>query len=41
MESVVAPMPPFGGILKSDDEEFKLLAFVRSLYTGSKDRTNW
>lgn len=41
MESVVAPMPPFGGILKSDDEEFKLLAFVRSLYTGSKDRVNW
>lgn len=41
MENVVGPMPPFGGILKSDDEEFKLLAFIRSLYSGSKDRVNW
>lgn len=41
MESVVAPMPPFGGILKTDDEEFKLLAYIRSLYSSSKDRINW
>ena len=41
MENVVAPMPPFGGILKSDDEEFKLIAYVHSLYDGPKDRINW
>ncbi len=41
IETVVAPMPPFGEIIKSDDELFKVMAFVRSLYTGSKDRVNW
>jgi mono/diheme cytochrome c family protein len=41
LESVVAPMPPFGGILKSDDEVFKVIAYIRSLYSGSKDRVNW
>ena len=41
MESVVAPMPPFGGLIKDDEEEFKLIAFLRSLYDGEKDRINW
>jgi mono/diheme cytochrome c family protein len=41
MENVVAPMPPFGGIIKSDKEIFQILAFVRSLYKGPADRINW
>lgn len=41
MENIVGPMPPFGGIIKDDDELFKVMAFIRSIYSGSKDRTNW
>ena len=33
-ENVVGPMPPFGGIIKSADELWKILAFVRSHYDG-------
>jgi mono/diheme cytochrome c family protein len=38
-ESVVGPMPPFGEIIKDDDELWKIIAFVHSLYKGSK--RNW
>lgn len=38
-ESVVGPMPPFGELVKSDDELWKIIAFVHSLYKGSK--RNW
>lgn len=41
MENVAAPMPPFGGILKSDDEVFKAIAYIHSIYDGPKDRVNW
>ncbi|MDR3463540.1 MAG: c-type cytochrome [Beijerinckiaceae bacterium] len=41
MENVVAPMPPFGSIIKSDDELFKIMAFIRSLYSGGASRINW
>jgi mono/diheme cytochrome c family protein len=33
-ENVVGPMPPFGAIIKSSDDLWKILAFVRSKYTG-------
>jgi mono/diheme cytochrome c family protein len=33
-ESVVGPMPPFGAIIKSADDLWKILAFVRSKYSG-------
>jgi mono/diheme cytochrome c family protein len=33
-ENVVGPMPPFGAIIKNADDLWKLLAFVRSKYTG-------
>ena len=36
-ESVVGPMPPFGAIVKSSDDLFKILAFVRSKYSESAD----
>jgi hypothetical protein len=33
-ENVVAPMPPFGGLIASADDLWKILAFVRSAYNG-------
>jgi mono/diheme cytochrome c family protein len=33
-ENVVGPMPPFGAIIKSADDLFKVFAFVRSKYNG-------
>jgi mono/diheme cytochrome c family protein len=33
-ENVVAPMPPMGGVVKSADDLWKLLTFVRSKYSG-------
>jgi mono/diheme cytochrome c family protein len=33
-ENVVGPMPPFGGIIKSADDLWKIFAFVRSKYNG-------
>jgi mono/diheme cytochrome c family protein len=37
MESVVGPMPPMGQLVKTDDELWRILAFVRSNYHGSPD----
>jgi mono/diheme cytochrome c family protein len=33
-ENVVGPMPPFGAIIKSSDDLFKIIAFIRSHYDG-------
>jgi mono/diheme cytochrome c family protein len=33
-ENVVGPMPPFGTIIKNADDLWKILAFVRSKYSG-------
>jgi len=41
MENVVGPMPPFGPLIKSDDELWKIIAFVRSIYDGDPKRRNW
>ncbi|WP_374305617.1 cytochrome c [Methylocella sp.] len=41
MENIVGPMPPFGELIKSDEELFELLAYVRTLYRGSPSRVNW
>jgi mono/diheme cytochrome c family protein len=34
LENVVAPMPPFGTTIKSADELWKILTFVRSKFDG-------
>jgi len=34
-ENVVGPMPPHGKLIKTDDELWKILAFLRSNYRGS------
>ena len=33
-ENVVGPMPPMGAIIKSSDDLWKILTFVRSKYHG-------
>jgi len=37
-ESIVAPMPPFGGTLKSSDDLWKILTFIRAHYQGDPSR---
>jgi mono/diheme cytochrome c family protein len=34
-ENVVGPMPPFGEIVKSDDDMWKIIAFIRSVNADS------
>jgi mono/diheme cytochrome c family protein len=36
-ESVVGPMAPFGAVIKSSDDLWKILTFVRSKYSGDPD----
>jgi len=36
-ENVVGPMPPFGPLIKSSDDLFRILTFVRSKYSSSAD----
>ena len=35
------PMPPFGSIIKSDDELWKILTWVRSVYKGDPKKKTW
>ena len=39
-ENVVGDMPPFAGVL-SEDQEWKLIAYVRSRYAGDPSLRNW
>jgi mono/diheme cytochrome c family protein len=41
MENVVAPMPPVGQLVDSADHLWKIIAFIRSIYTGDPSRKNW
>ncbi|MFO7478762.1 MAG: c-type cytochrome [Methyloceanibacter sp.] len=36
-ENVVGPMPPFGEIVKSDDDMWKIIAFIRSVNPASAE----
>jgi mono/diheme cytochrome c family protein len=38
---VVGPMPPFGELIESDDQLWKILAFVRSVYADDPKEKNW
>ncbi|MEQ1601107.1 MAG: c-type cytochrome [Methylophilaceae bacterium] len=42
-ENVVGPMPAFGTdtLIKTDDDLWKIIAFIRSNWRGSKDRIHW
>jgi len=35
------PMPPFGSIIKSDDELWKILAWIRTVYKGDPKKKTW
>ena len=37
-ENVVGPMPPHGTIVKTDDDLWKIITFIRSNYHGSPDK---
>jgi mono/diheme cytochrome c family protein len=39
-ENIVGEMPPFAGVV-TDDEEWKLIAYVRSRYAGDAAQRNW
>lgn len=39
-EKVVGDMPPFAGVV-TDDQEWKLIAYVRSRYAGDPAQRNW
>jgi mono/diheme cytochrome c family protein len=37
-ENVVGPMPPFGALVKTGDELWKIIAFIRSKYSPDADQ---
>jgi len=39
-ETVVGPMPPFGEIVKSDDDMWKIIAFIRSVNPDSANASS-
>jgi predicted CxxxxCH...CXXCH cytochrome family protein len=40
-ENVVGPMPAFGQIIKTDDEVWRIISFLRTTYRGDPSRKNW
>lgn len=41
MEGVVGPMPPYGDIIKKDEEVWKIIAWIRTVFNGDPKRRNW
>ena len=37
MENVVAPMPPMGPIIATDDDLWRILAFIRANFRGAPE----
>jgi len=35
------PMPPFGNIINSDDELWKMITWIRSIYKGDPKKKTW
>lgn len=40
-ENVVGPMPGHGAIVKTDDDMWKIITFIRSVYRGDPSRKTW
>lgn len=40
-ENVVGPMPAHGTIVKSEDDLWKIISFIRSNYRGDPTKKNW
>ena len=34
-------MPPFGELIDTDQELWKMLAWIRTTFNGGEDRRNW
>lgn len=41
MEGVVGPMPPYGDIIKTDEELWKIIAWIRTVFNGDPKRRDW
>lgn len=41
MEGVVGPMPPYGDIIKTDAEVWKIIAWIRTVFNGDPKRRDW
>jgi mono/diheme cytochrome c family protein len=40
-ETVTGPMPPYQDIIKDTDKLWKIIAYVRSVYSGRAEKRNW
>lgn len=40
-ENVVGPMPPHGSIIKTDDDLWKIITFIRANFRGDPKNINW
>jgi mono/diheme cytochrome c family protein len=40
-EGVVGPMPPFGELIDQDQELWKVIAWIRTLFKGGPERRHW
>ncbi len=40
-ETVTGPMPPYQDIIKDPDKLWKIIAFVRSVFSGRAEKRNW
>jgi mono/diheme cytochrome c family protein len=40
-EGVVGPMPPFGELIDNDQEIWKMIAWIRTVFTGGPERRHW
>lgn len=41
MEGVVGPMPPYGDIIEKDEEIWKIIAWIRTIFKGDEKRRDW
>ena len=40
-ENVVGPMPPFGKLIDTDQDLWKIIAWIRTTFNGPADRRHW
>jgi mono/diheme cytochrome c family protein len=40
-EGVVGPMPPFGELIDSDQDVWKIIAWIRTVFAGGPERRLW
>jgi mono/diheme cytochrome c family protein len=40
-EGVVGPMPPFGELIDKDQDVFKIIAWIRTVFSGGPERRHW